>query len=218
MTVNVGVLISGSGTNLQALLDASNEPGYPARVSVVIASRPGVFGLERAERSGVPAVVVPFKQFPERVAFEERLIEVLAEYGVEWIACAGFMKLFTPRFLEAFPNRILNIHPALMPAFPGMHAQRQALEAGVRIAGASVHFVDAGTDTGPVILQGAVPVLADDDEESLSARILGVEHRIYKQALRWAAEGRLHVEGKICRVDLKSGDRTWIFSEAEGVR
>ena len=213
MTVNVGVLISGSGTNLQALLDASNEPDYPARVSVVIASRPGVYGLERAEQAGVPAVVVPFKQFPDRVAFEERLVEVLAEYGVEWVACAGFMKLFTPRFLAAFPNRILNIHPALMPAFPGMHAQRQALEAGVRIAGASVHFVDAGTDTGPVVLQGAVPVLPGDDEESLSARILGVEHRIYKQALRWAAEGRLHVEGRTCLVDLKSGDRTWIFVE-----
>ena len=216
MTVSVGVLISGSGTNLQALLDASNEPGFPARVSVVVSSNSGVYGLERAARAGVPAVVVPFKEFPDRVAFEERLIEVLAEHGVEWIACAGFMKLFTPRFLEAFPDRILNIHPALMPAFPGMHAQRQALEAGVRIAGASVHFVDAGTDTGPVILQGAVPVLPDDDEESLSARILGVEHRIYKQALRWAAEGRLQVDGKTCRVDLKSGERTWVFLDPEG--
>jgi phosphoribosylglycinamide formyltransferase-1 len=218
MTASVGVLISGSGTNLQALLDASKDPGYPARVAVVVSSKPGVYGLERAARAGVPAVVVPFKQFPDRVAFEERLIEVLAEHGVQWIACAGFMKLFTPRFLAAFPNRILNIHPALMPAFPGMHAQRQALEAGVRIAGASVHFVDAGTDTGPVILQGAVPVLPDDDEESLSARILGVEHRIYEQALRWAAEGRLHVEGRTCRVDLKSGERTWIFVEPQAVR
>jgi phosphoribosylglycinamide formyltransferase-1 len=218
MTVNVGVLISGSGTNLQALLDASNDADYPARVSVVIASRPGVYGLERAERAGVPGVVVPFKQFPDRVAFEERLIEVLAEHGVEWVACAGFMKLFTPHFLEAFPNRILNIHPALIPAFPGMHAQRQALEAGVRITGASVHFVDAGTDTGPVVLQGAVPVLQDDDEESLSARILSVEHRIYKQALRWAVEGRLHIEGRTCRVDFKEGDRTWVFSDEEAAR
>lgn len=218
MTVNVGVLISGSGTNLQALLDASNEPDYPARVVVVIASRPGVFGLERAQRAGVPAVVVPHKAFPDRVAFERRLLEVLAEHGVQWIACAGFMRLFTPHFLGAYPNRIINIHPALMPAFPGMHAQRQALEAGVRIAGASVHFVDAGTDTGPVILQGAVPVLPDDDEESLSARILGVEHRIYGQALRWAVEGRLHVEGRTCRVDLKSGEKTWIFVESDAVR
>ena len=196
MTVNVGVLISGSGTNLQALLDASNEPGYPARVSVVIASRPGVYGLERAERAGVPAVVVPFKQFPDRVAFEERLIEVAAQYGVQWIACAGFMKLFTPRFLEAFPNRILNIHPALMPAFPGMHAQRQALEAGVRIAGASVHFVDAGTDTGPVIAQRTVEVRDDDDEQTLHARIKDVERDLLVDTVGRLARGSVRVEGR----------------------
>jgi phosphoribosylglycinamide formyltransferase-1 len=218
MTVKVGVLISGSGTNLQALLDASREADYPAKVAVVIASRPGVFGLERARRAGVPAVVVPFKEFPDRVAFEARVLEVLADHRVEWVACAGFMKLFTPHFLAAFPNRILNIHPALMPAFPGMHAQRQAFEYGVRIAGASVHFVDAGTDTGPIILQGAVPVLPDDDEGALAARILEVEHRIYRQALRWAAEGRLRVDGRRCRVDLKPGERTWIFAEPESVR
>jgi phosphoribosylglycinamide formyltransferase 1 len=218
MTVPIGVLISGSGTNLQALLDASKEPDYPAHIAVVISSRPGVQGLERARTAGVPAVVVSHKDFPDRTTFEHRLIAVLENHGVEWVACAGFLRVLTPHFIDAFADRVLNIHPALMPAFPGMHAQRQALEAGARIAGASVHVVDRGTDTGPIVIQGAVPVLPGDDEEALKARILSVEHRIYRDALRWAAEGRLHVVDRTCHVDLKPGERTWIFVEPETAR
>lgn len=143
---------------------------------------------------------------------------MLGNHGAQWVVCAGFLRVLTAHFVDAYPGRVLNIHPALMPAFPGMHAQRQALEAGVRIAGASVHIVDRGTDTGPIVLQGAVPVLPDDDEDTLGARILAVEHRILPQALRWAAEGRLHVGARSCRVDLKPGERTWLFVEPETSR
>lgn len=191
----VGVLISGSGTNLQALLDACAAPDFPARVAVVISNRRDAYGLERARAAGVPAVWVPHRG-KARADFDAELVAALREHGAQWVCLAGFMRIVTPVFLDAFPQRVLNIHPALLPAFPGVHAQAQALAAGVKVAGATVHFVDAGTDTGPIIAQGAVPVLDDDDEDALKARILAVEHELYPRALRQAVEGRLRVEGR----------------------
>lgn len=191
----VGVLISGSGTNLQALLDACAAPDFPARVAVVISNRRDAYGLERARAAGVPAVWVPHRG-KARADFDAELVAGLREHGAQWVCLAGFMRIVTPVFLDAFPQRVLNIHPALLPAFPGVHAQAQALAAGVKVAGATVHFVDAGTDTGPIIAQGAVPVLDDDDEDALKARILAVEHELYPRALRLAVEGRLRVEGQ----------------------
>jgi phosphoribosylglycinamide formyltransferase-1 len=189
------VLISGSGTNLQALLDACAAPSFPARVAVVISNRRDAFGLERARAAGVPAVWIPHRG-KTRGAFDAELVAALQGHGVEWVCLAGFMRIVTPVFLGAFPQRVLNIHPALLPAFPGIQAQAQALAAGVKVAGATVHFVDAGTDTGPIIAQGAVPVRDDDDEDALKARILAVEHELYPRALRQAVEGRLRIDGR----------------------
>jgi phosphoribosylglycinamide formyltransferase-1 len=199
--VRFGVLASGSGTNLQALLDATVDRSFPAEIGVVISDRRHAFALERAREAGVPAVHVPRRPHPSREAHDAAVVAALRAHDVQWVALAGYMRLITSTFLEAFPQRVLNIHPALLPAFPGLHAQRQALEAGVRIAGATVHFVDDGMDTGPVVIQGAVPVLPTDDEAALGARILSVEHVIYPRAVRWAAEGRLHVEADRVRVE-----------------
>jgi phosphoribosylglycinamide formyltransferase 1 len=195
--VGLGVLCSGSGTNLGAILsaEARGELG-PGRVRVVVVNRPGVGAIERATRAGVPVRVLPHGEHPSREAYDAALVATLREHGVTIVALAGFMRLVTPTLLSAFPGRVLNIHPSLLPAFPGLHAQRQALLHGVKLAGCSVHFVDEGLDEGPIIAQAAVPVLDDDDEASLSARILAEEHRLYPAALRAVAEGRLRVEGR----------------------
>ena len=198
--VPVGVLISGRGSNLQALLDASADPDFPARIAVVVSNRRDAGGLERARVAGVPAVVVPSRR-RERAEFEAELVDVLCAHGVEWVALAGFMRILTPMFLDAFPDRVLNIHPSLLPAFPGLHAQAQALAAAVRIAGATVHRVTPGMDEGPILAQGAVPVLSDDTEDTLGARILAVEHRIYPAALAAAVRSDTDpVEGAGLRV------------------
>jgi phosphoribosylglycinamide formyltransferase-1 len=199
--MRVGVLVSGSGTNLQAILDAQAAGGLgAARVVVVVSNRPDALALDRAAAAGVPAVVVDHRAHAARETFEDALVAVLREHEVELVALAGFMRLLTPRFLGAFADRVVNIHPALCPAFPGTHAQRQALEHGVKITGVTVHFVDAGTDTGPIIAQAAVPVLDDDDEARLAARILAEEHRIYPRVLRLLAAGRVHRDGRRVRV------------------
>lgn len=203
--VPVGVLVSGSGTNLQALLDACADPDFPARVAVVLSNRPGALALERARAAGVPTEVHLQREHPDRATYDRALVASLEAHGVEWVCLAGYMRLVTPAFLRAFPNRVLNIHPALLPAFPGLHAQEQAHAHGVRIAGATVHLVDEGTDTGPIVVQGAVPVLPDDTLPDLTARILRMEHRLYPLALRWAAEGRVRVEGRHVRLDLPPG-------------
>lgn len=199
--VRVGVLISGGGTNLQALLDACEAPGFPARVAVVVSNRKDAFGLERARRGCVPGLWLPQKGL-ERADYDRAMVALLREHAVDWVCLAGFMRIVTPVLLGAFPDRVLNIHPSLLPAFPGLHAQRQALEAGCRVSGATVHLVDEGTDTGPILIQGVVPVLPQDTEDTLAARILSVEHRIYPLALRWAAEGRVRLEGRRVHLDL----------------
>lgn len=197
----LGVLVSGGGSNLQALLDACARSDFPAQVACVASNVPTAFALERARGAGVPAVVVDHKAFASKADFERALLDALRAHGVEWVCLAGFMRLVSADFLAAFPGRVLNIHPALLPAFPGLHAQRQALERGVKIAGCTVHFVDAGMDTGPIIAQAAVPVLPEDDEKSLSARILAEEHRLYPLAVRLAVSGQVKVEGVRTRVD-----------------
>ncbi|HEV8713563.1 MAG TPA: phosphoribosylglycinamide formyltransferase [Candidatus Binatia bacterium] len=190
---SIGVLISGSGTNLQAIIDAIEQGKLTAVIRVVISNRLDAYGLTRARHHGLPTVVIPHKDFSSREAFEAELIKTLQDYQVELVVLAGFMRLLSPFFIRAFPQRIMNIHPALLPAFPGTYAQRQALERGVRISGATVHFVDEETDHGPIIVQAAVPVYPDDTEESLGARILTQEHHIYPQAIQLFAEGRLEV-------------------------
>jgi phosphoribosylglycinamide formyltransferase-1 len=207
--IRLGVLASGGGTNLQAVLDACAAGRIDAEVTVVVSNVPGAGALERARRAGVATEVRPSKGVADREAYDLGLVEALRAHAVDLVCLAGYMRLVTPAFLRAFAAtpatrgcpRVMNVHPGLLPSFPGLHAQRQCLDYGARFAGCTVHFVDEGTDTGPVIAQAIVPVLPDDDEARLAARILAEEHRLYPQAIGWFAEGRLSVEGRRVRVD-----------------
>jgi len=198
--MRIGILASGTGSNLQAILDGCASRGIPAEVAVVICNIPGVKALQRAGSAGVPAVLLPHQKFPNREEFDRELVLTLREHRVDLVCLAGFMRLLGPVLLTAFHNRILNIHPSLLPAFPGLHAVRQALTAGVRVAGCTVHVVDEGTDTGPILIQAAVPVLDSDTEETLAARILVQEHRCYPRAIALWAEGRVQIEGRRVRI------------------
>jgi phosphoribosylglycinamide formyltransferase-1 len=192
----IAVLVSGSGSNLQAIIDASERGEIPCRVGVVLSNKADAYGLVRARNHGIPTDVVDHRAFESREAFDARLVEVIRASGAELVCLAGFMRVVTPVFLRAFPHRILNIHPALLPSFPGTHGARQALRYGVRFSGCTVHFLDEGVDTGPVIVQAVVPVYEDDTEETLAARILTEEHRIYPMAIRLFFEGRLELSGR----------------------
>jgi phosphoribosylglycinamide formyltransferase 1 len=197
--VRVGVLLSGSGTNLQAILDdasGSGKAGSGFEVAVVVSDRADAFGLERARSAGVAAVHVDPKAHESREAFNEALADVLREHRVELVCLAGFMRILAPNFIKAFEGRIINIHPALLPAFPGAHAVRDALEWGSRVTGSTVHFADEEVDHGPIILQEAVPILPGDDESTLHERIKAVEHRLYPAAIRLIAAGRVKIEGR----------------------
>ena len=201
--VPIGVLVSGSGTNLQAILDAGRENRLgPGEVRLVVSNIAEAKALERAERAGVPTKVLPHQSSPSREAYDDALVTALRAAGVELVALAGFMRLVTPRLLDAFPLRVVNIHPSLLPAFPGLHAQKQAVGHGVKVSGCTVHFVDTGLDSGPIIAQAAVPVHDDDDAERLQQRILVEEHRLYPTVLRALAEGRVDVHGR--RVVIRS--------------
>ncbi|MBI4704387.1 MAG: phosphoribosylglycinamide formyltransferase [Deltaproteobacteria bacterium] len=193
-TLDLGVLISGRGTNLQSILDAVSAGELDARVRLVASNRPGAAGLERARRAGVPTEVVPSRGFADRQAFDAALARVLQDAGARWIVLAGFMRILSGTFLAAFPHRVLNIHPALCPAFPGVDAQAQALAHGVRVTGCTVHLVDEGVDTGPILAQALVPVLQGDSRESLAARLLVREHELLVTVLRWIAQDRLRLE------------------------
>lgn len=199
----VAVLVSGAGTNLQCLLDAAAVSGYPARIAVVVSNVPGVRALARAEAAGVPTRVLPHAGYPDRAAYDRALVEAIAPFSCAIACLAGFMRLVGPTFLRAFPGGVLNVHPALLPSFPGLHAHRQALEHGVKMTGCTVHLVDEGTDTGPIVAQAAVPVLDSDTEESLQRRIQEQEHRLFPLALGLLAAGRLRVEGR--RVHVAGG-------------
>lgn len=198
--LTLGILVSGTGSNLQAILDAIAAGTLPCRVGVVISNRPHAPALARAQRAGVPTQVLEHTRFSTREAFDAALAALLRGAGVELVVLAGFDRIVTPTLLTPFSGRVLNIHPALLPAFKGLHAQRQALDYGVRITGATVHFVDAEVDHGPIILQAAVAVSPTDTEDTLARRILEVEHRIYPEAIRLFAEGRLTVEGRRVRI------------------
>jgi phosphoribosylglycinamide formyltransferase-1 len=200
-TIRIGVLVSGNGSNLQSIIDHVEAGTLDATVACVISNREHAYALERARKHGIPALYLDHRSFPDRESFDEAAVAALRERGVELVALAGFTRIVSPVMLDAFPLAILNIHPALLPAFPGNHAQRQALQHGVKIAGCTVHLVDAGTDTGPIIAQAAVPVLDTDSEDTLSARILQQEHRIYPAVIQLFAEGRIHVEGRMVLVD-----------------
>jgi phosphoribosylglycinamide formyltransferase-1 len=191
--VNLGVLVSGRGSNLQAILDAIEAGSLDARVAVVLSNKADAVALERAAAAGVATRCIPHRDYPSREAFDTALVAALREAEVEWVVLAGFMRVLTATFVRAFPHRVINIHPALLPAFPGTHAQRQALEYGVKVAGCTVHLVDEGVDTGPIIAQRAVPVLDGDDEEALAARVLVEEHALLVEVLRDVAANRARV-------------------------
>ncbi|EPY02532.1 folate-dependent phosphoribosylglycinamide formyltransferase PurN [Magnetospirillum fulvum MGU-K5] len=191
----VGVLVSGRGSNLQALLDACADPTFPAEIVLVISNVPGVLALERAEKAGVATTVIPHRDYPSREAFDAAMDLVLRAAGIEIVCLAGFMRLLSSGFVAGWQGAMLNIHPSLLPSFKGLHTHRQALEAGVKLHGCTVHLVTPDLDDGPILAQSAVPVLDDDDEASLAARVLEQEHVVYPLALRLLAEGRVTVQG-----------------------
>ncbi|MBO5651577.1 MAG: phosphoribosylglycinamide formyltransferase [Selenomonas sp.] len=191
----LGVLCSGRGTDLQSIIDAIEAGQVPAEIAIVLTDKEA-YALERARKAGIEAVCVDRKQFDGREPFEKALIEKLEAAGVTLVVLAGFMRILTPYFVGHFAGRIMNIHPALLPSFPGAHAHRDVLAYGVKVSGCTVHFVDEGTDSGPIIMQAAVPVLDDDTEETLGARVLKEEHRIYPECIRLYCEGKLKVEGR----------------------
>jgi phosphoribosylglycinamide formyltransferase-1 len=200
--LKLGVLISGSGSNLQSIIDHIEKGTLPAQIKIVVSNNPEAYGLTRAKQAGISCSVLNHTDFDGREDFDREMIRVLREAGVDLIVLAGFMRILTPSFLQAFPDKIINIHPALLPAFPGTHVQQQALDSGVRFSGCTVHFVDEGVDTGPIIIQAVVPVHDGDTAETLAARILKEEHKIYPQAIRYFAEGRIIKNGR--RVKIKN--------------
>ncbi len=194
--LKVGVLISGRGSNMEALAEACAADDHPAEISVVVSNRPDAAGLERAASFGIATKVVDHTAFADKAAFEAEVVRVLEEHGVELICLAGFMRVLSEDFVARFAHKILNIHPSLLPAFPGLHVQRKAIEYGVRFSGCTVHFVVPEVDAGPIVQQAAVRIEQDDTEDTLAARILEQEHRIYPQAVQLFAQGRLRIEGR----------------------
>lgn len=196
MKKRIGVLLSGRGSNFEALAEGVAAGRIPdAEIAVVVANREGTQGIERAQSRRIAARVIPSKGL-EREIYDRQVVAVLREYQVELVCLAGYMRLLSPYFVECFPQRILNIHPSLLPSFPGLESQRQALEYGVKFAGCTVHFVDENLDAGPIVLQAVVPVLDGDTADTLSERILREEHRIYSEAVRIVLEGRFRIEGR----------------------
>jgi phosphoribosylglycinamide formyltransferase-1 len=206
--VPIGVLISGSGTNLQAIIDAIETQKLDAKIQLVLSNKSDAYGLVRAKNHGITTDALDHKSFPSREAYDQAVVDLLRAREVELVVLAGFMRLLSPVFVKAYSNRIMNIHPALLPAFPGLHVQKRAVEHGVRFAGCTVHFVNEECDEGPIIIQAVVPVYSDDTEATLAARILKQEHRIYPRAIQLFAEGRLTVVGRRVLVDGHSKDDT----------
>lgn len=194
--MKLGVLASGRGSNFQAIIDAADSGRLNATIAVLVVDNAEAYAVERARKHGIPHVYLNPKEFPTREGFYASIAEVLRQRGVELVILAGFMRVVGKPLLDAFPMRVMNIHPALLPSFPGLHGQKQAVDYGVRVSGCTVHFVDEGVDTGPVIIQAAVPVSPDDTEDTLAERILRLEHRIFPEAVRLFAEGQLEVKGR----------------------
>jgi len=193
--VKLGVLVSGSGSNLQAIIDNIEGGRLEARIQIIISNLSGVYALERARKHGIPSLVLPHKGLT-REEFDQKLVEVLRAHDVDLVILAGFMRIITPVLLRAYPLRVMNIHPALLPAFPGTHVWQAEVDYGVKFAGCTVHFVDEGTDTGPIILQAVVPVYDEDTADTLNARILKQEHKIYSQAIQLYSEGKIKIQGR----------------------
>jgi phosphoribosylglycinamide formyltransferase 1 len=198
--VKLGVLVSGSGSNLQSVIDHIEKGLLDAEIRMIISNNPEAYALVRARKHGIPYTVLEHRDFDTRETFDRKMIEVLNQSGVELVIMAGFMRVLSPLFLAAFPMRIMNIHPAILPSFPGMHAQKKAFDYGVKFSGCTVHFADEGVDTGPIIIQAIVPVYDQDTDETLAQRILKEEHRIYPKAIQLYAEGKLEVIGRKVRV------------------
>ena len=196
----LGVLVSGRGSNLQAILDAINADRLTAKIGVVICDNPEANALRKVAGTGIPTAVIERRNFAAKQDFEEAVIAQLDLHHVELVVLAGFMRILSPRFINRFPARIMNIHPALLPAFPGLDAQKQAIEYGVKVSGATVHFVDEGMDSGPIILQEAVPVETEDTVATLSERILHLEHRLYVRAIRLYCEGRISIDVRAVKI------------------
>ncbi len=196
MSLNIGVLLSGSGTNLQSIIDRIEQGILEARIAMVVSNIPSAYGLERAKAHGIQTAIIDQKDFSSREAHDQAVIETLKDAGVELVVLAGYMRLLSQEFVKAYPQKILNIHPALLPSFPGINAQKQAVEYGVKLSGATVHFVDQYLDHGPIIIQACLAVNPDDDSQQLAQRILKLEHRIYAQAIQWIAEGRMSIKGR----------------------
>ena len=199
-SLRIAVLASGGGTNLQALIDHAAAGTLGADIALVLSNNPQAGALERARKAGIATCCIDHRQFAGREEFDRAVVAALQQAKTELVVLAGFMRILSPFFIDAFAGRIMNIHPALLPAFPGLHVQRKAIEYGARFAGCTVHFVDGGVDTGPIVIQAVVPVHDDDSEETLAARILAQEHQIYPEAIRLFAAGRLQVEGRKVRI------------------
>lgn len=210
--LKVGVLISGRGSNMAALIEAARAPDYPAEIAVVVSNVASAAGLKTAHDAGVATAVVPHKEYPDRESFDRVVSAELEKHGVGLVALAGFLRIQSAWFPTHWKDRIINIHPSLLPAFPGLRVQQQAIDAGARISGCTVHFVTPELDSGPTIAQAAVPVLADDTADTLAARILRQEHRLYPMVVRWFAEGRLSVSGTQVAVAGVPSGATLLFS------
>ena len=196
---NIVILISGSGSNMEAIVRACASEGWPARVAAVVSNQPEAPGLAFAAGQGIPTAVVAHTGFPDRESFDAELAGVVERFHPDLVVMAGFMRILTPGFVQRFEGRIVNVHPSLLPAFTGLHTHRRALDAGCKVAGATVHFVTADLDHGPIVAQAVVPVLPGDTEATLSARVLAREHVLYPRAIRWIVEGLVHVEGQVVR-------------------
>ncbi|WP_448187262.1 phosphoribosylglycinamide formyltransferase [Azospirillum sp. sgz301742] len=210
--LKLGVLISGRGSNLQALIDAAEDPAFPAEIALVLSNKADAYGLERAAKSGIGTAVVNHRDFPgDKPAFEAAMDATLRAAGVELVCLAGFMRILSPWFVQAWHDRLINIHPSLLPSFKGLDTHERALEAGVRVHGCTVHYVRPEMDVGPIVVQAAVPVLADDDSHSLADRVLAQEHRIYPLAVRLIAEGRVRVSDERVHIEGHAPDAATVL-------
>lgn len=203
--IDIAVLVSGSGTNLQSIIDAAEAGKIEAGIKLVVSDNAGAYALVRAKKHNIPIEVISKGEFPTREAYDEKLAQVLQDHSIELVVLAGFMRLLSPVMLKAFPERIINIHPSLLPAFPGLNVQQKALKHGVKFSGCTVHFVDEGLDSGPIIIQAAVQVLDSDTVESLKERILAEEHRIYPLAIDYISKGLVTIDGR--RVTIKESEK-----------
>ncbi|OGC10948.1 phosphoribosylglycinamide formyltransferase [candidate division WOR-1 bacterium RIFOXYA12_FULL_52_29] len=198
--LKLGILISGEGSNLQAIINACESDRIPGKVVVVISNNPDAHGLERAKKHNIPVFAIDHRSYSDRNTYELEIVKVLQQHEVELVCLAGYMRIVGEVLLQRYRGKMINIHPSLLPSFPGLHAQRQALEHGVLITGCTVHYVDEGCDTGPIIIQSAVPIMEKDDENTLAERILAQEHAIYPEAIRLIAEDKLKIEGRIVKL------------------